>query len=80
MDVVPLSFTTKSSSKPRHDYPGPKPVDSQVPDHVKTLAVDLPNAKLDSATRKALREFQRAANYIAAGTGRLEVERKSTLG
>ncbi len=66
MDAIPITVTARYS-KPHHDYPGPKPVDSQVPDHVKTLAVDLPNAKLDSRSQQALSEFQRAANYIAAG-------------
>lgn len=47
--------------------PGPKPAESQVPDHVKTLTVDLPKAKLDSDTIRGLRDFRRAADYIAAG-------------
>ncbi|KAI9886487.1 MAG: hypothetical protein M1823_001737 [Watsoniomyces obsoletus] len=65
MDAIPISVTARFS-KAQNEYPGPKPIDSQVPDHVKTLAVDLPNAKLDSRSKQALSEFQRAANYIAA--------------
>jgi hypothetical protein len=68
MDALPLSITSRGS-KPKHDHPdpGPKPAESHIPDHVKTLAVDLPPANLDNATRQALEEFQRAAHYIAAG-------------
>ena len=67
MDALPLSISSKYS-KPKHDHSGPNPVDSQIPDHVRSLAVELPNpSKLDKSTREALQLFQRAAHYIAAG-------------
>ena len=66
MDVLPLTSRSKRGGT-EYDYAGPKPVDSNLPDHVKTLAVDVPHATLDSSTRRGLQDFQRAANYIAAG-------------
>lgn len=65
MDVLPLTSRSKRGGT-EYDYAGPKPVDSNLPDHVKTLAVDVPHATLDSSTRRGLQDFQRAANYIAA--------------
>lgn len=70
MDAIPLvgyksSDDTAGVEKVKN--PGPKPADSQVPDVVKTLTVDLAKAKLDSDTSRGLRDFRRAADYIAAG-------------
>ena len=67
MDALPLSISSKYS-KPKHEYLGSKLIDSQIPDHVRSLAVELPNpSKLDNSTREALQLFQRAANYVTAG-------------
>lgn len=50
------------------DRPDPAPGASLLPDSVLELAVklDTQNA-LSDAERKAVRQFRRAANYIAAG-------------
>ena len=66
MDAIPLILSSKTSGE-KVDYPGPKPVESQIPDHVKTLAVDLSKPKLDSSTNRSFQEFRRVANYITAG-------------
>lgn len=49
------------------DRPNPQPLSSNIPDDVLSLSVKLENAKLDESTATGLREFRRAANYIAAG-------------
>ncbi|KAI9803334.1 MAG: hypothetical protein M1826_004971 [Phylliscum demangeonii] len=64
MDALPL--LSKSRGEKIEVDPTPKPVESHIPDHVKTLAVDLSKPKLDTSTNRALQEFRRAANYIAA--------------
>lgn len=50
------------------DEPNPKPLPSQLPDDVLSLAVRIEKTKLDEETYSSLLHFRRAANYIAAGT------------
>ncbi|KAL2047306.1 hypothetical protein N7G274_001327 [Stereocaulon virgatum] len=48
------------------DRPNPRPLPSNIDDHVLSLAVKLDKTKLDESTYTGLQEFGRAANYIAA--------------
>lgn len=49
------------------DRPNPTPQPSHIDDAVLSLAVNLEKTKLDDELAVGLREFQRAANYIAVG-------------
>lgn len=49
------------------DCPNPQPLPSNIDDNVLSLRVRLEKAKLDPSTAMGLKEFRRAANYIAAG-------------
>ena len=49
------------------DRPNPRPLPSNIDDHVLSLAVKLEKARLQSSVARGLQEFRRAANYIAAG-------------
>lgn len=49
------------------DRPNPQPLPSQIDEHVLSLAVKLDKTKLDESTYTGLREFRRAADFIAAG-------------
>lgn len=49
------------------DRPNPSPLPSHLPDHVLELAVRLERRPLLDDDRDGLRQFQRAACYIAAG-------------
>lgn len=70
MDAIPMAGfipASRTTGPEEVKNPGLKPADSNVPDVVKTLAVDLAKVKLDSDTSRGLRDFRRAADYIAAG-------------
>ncbi len=49
------------------DEPNPLPGKSRIPDGSLSMSVQLETPKLDRKTAKALLEWRRAANYIAAG-------------
>jgi len=49
------------------DRPNPSPLPSTIPDNVLELAVQLQRKPLLDDDRDGLRQFQRAACYIAAG-------------
>ena len=49
------------------DRPNPQPLPSHIDDNVLSLAVSLDKTKLDDDLAIGLRDFRRAANYIAAG-------------
>ena len=49
------------------DRPNPKPLDSQIPDSVNSLAVNLETLHISEDDLQALQAFRRASNYIAAG-------------
>ena len=49
------------------DRPNPQALPSHIPDDVLKLAVQLDKSKLDETDYDGLKQFRRAANYIAAG-------------
>jgi xylulose-5-phosphate/fructose-6-phosphate phosphoketolase len=49
------------------DRPNPPPEPSQLPDFVDQLSISVKIEKLPEDLHNALRAFQRAASYIAAG-------------
>jgi hypothetical protein len=49
------------------DRPNPQPLASQIPESVLDLSVKLEKISINDADLKALEEFRRASNYIAAG-------------
>ena len=49
------------------DRPNPQALPSHIPDDVLKLAVQLDKSKLDETDYAGLKQFRRAANYIAAG-------------
>lgn len=57
------------------DRPNPEAMPSQVPDEVMDLAVKLERTTLEEDVNTALREFRRAALYIAAGEEKLPTDR-----
>lgn len=75
MDAIPLLGGPKVSGE-KVKVQNIHVLESQIPDHVKTLAVDLPKPKLDYKTNQSLQEFRRVANYIAAGTSTLQLRRQ----
>ncbi len=66
MDAIPILSSSKSKGEtiPVQNI---NVLESQLPDHVKTLAVDVQKPKLDYKTNISFDLFRRAANYIAAG-------------
>lgn len=50
------------------DKPNPGPAPSRLPDSVLSLAAEFDKTKLDDVTRKGIKRFRQAADYIAAGT------------
>lgn len=49
------------------DRPNPQALPSHIPEDVLALSVKLDKTKLDDTHYEGLKEFRRAANYIAAG-------------
>lgn len=50
------------------DRPNPEPIPSHLPDQVLSLNVKIEKQTLPEDANKVLKEFRRAACYIAAGT------------
>ena len=50
------------------DVANPPALASHIPQEALSLLVRLPTPRLDKVTAKALLDFKRAADYIAAGT------------
>jgi xylulose-5-phosphate/fructose-6-phosphate phosphoketolase len=50
------------------DRPNPQPLASHIPDSVNELAVKLEKIKIPDNELRALEDFRRASNYIAAGS------------
>lgn len=53
------------------DRPNPGASNSHIPDDVLRLSVQLEKLKISDEDLKAIHEFRRAANYIAAGEASL---------